>query len=129
MDKKSKSRVIQLLIALILIMVFHGSILFGLIPFEYTWGGRLKSIEEMYVFESVSIAVNLYLGLILLIRGAYAKPIISLKFVKVSLWIFAGLFLLNTFGNVLAETWQEQLFAGVTLWMSFLTWRLAAKQD
>ena len=106
----------------IAVILFHVCILFGIVPYDITWGGRLKSDEEMYVFESISIAINLLLGSVLLIKGNYIKPIIRLRIVNVILWIFFVLFALNTVGNLFAETTLEKSFSVLTLALSVLIW-------
>jgi uncharacterized membrane protein len=106
----------------IAVILFHVCILFGIVPYDITWGGRLKSDEEMYVFESISIAINLLLGSVLLIKGNYIKPIIRLRIVNVILWIFLVLFALNTIGNLFAETVLEKSFSVLTLALSVLIW-------
>ena len=40
------------------VSVFHLGILLKIIPYEITWGGRLKDDAEMYVFETISILIN-----------------------------------------------------------------------
>ena len=46
---------IRFLIAICLgLFIFHLLILSQIIPFEIVWGGKLKTTEEMYVFESIS---------------------------------------------------------------------------
>jgi len=72
---------------LVPIIIFHFAIVLKIIPYDITWGGRLKNDMEMYVFETISILINLYLCLILLIKGKYLREIISLKIVNISLWI------------------------------------------
>ncbi len=44
----------------VLAIFFHFLILLKIIPYDITWGGRLKSDEEMFVFETISIIVNLF---------------------------------------------------------------------
>ena len=107
---------------LVSIMLFHLSIMLKIVPCEITWGGRLTSDAEMYVFETISMVINLFLFSILLIMGKYLKPVIHPKVVNLILWIFLVLFGLNTIGNVLAETTFEKFFAIVTLALSFLIW-------
>ena len=104
------------------IMLFHLSIILKIVPYEITWGGRLKNDSEMYVFEMISILINLILGLTLLIKGSYIKQIVSLKIVTITLWIFLILFGLNTIGNVFAKTNFEKIFAVLTLSSSILLW-------
>lgn len=119
----SAKTAIKFMLALIVgVILFHLCILLKLIPYEITWGGRLKSDSEMYVFESISILINLLLIAFLLMKGGYMKTFISIKIIDVLLWIFFGLFALNTIGNLLAKTNFEKCFAILTLAFSILIW-------
>ncbi|MFT6865822.1 MAG: hypothetical protein ACJA08_000647 [Cyclobacteriaceae bacterium] len=119
----SKKTAINLMLGFVAaVTLFHLSILLKITPYEITWGGRLKSDEEMYVFETISIGINLILGLALLLKGAYLKPIISLKIVRAILWIFLLLFALNTVGNIFAETTFEKSLSVLTLGFVALIW-------
>ncbi len=120
MNSKTAVKVMLCLVAAI--MLFHLSIILKIVPYEITWGGRLKNDSEMYVFEMISILINLILGLTLLIKGSYIKQIVSLKIVTITLWIFLILFGLNTIGNVFAKTNFEKIFAVLTLSSSILLW-------
>lgn len=107
---------------LALVMLFHLTILLKIIPYEITWGGRLKNDTDMYVFETVSLIINIFLVFILFIKGNYMKAYLSMKAVNVILWIFMVLFGLNTIGNILAETNFEKFFAILTLSSAILIW-------
>lgn len=111
-----------MLLIVVTFSVFHLSILLKIIPYEITWGGRLKNDSEMYVFESMSLVINFTLGLTLLIKGDYIKQIISIKIVNIILWVFLALFGLNTIGNLVAKTNFEKGFAIITLACSVLIW-------
>ncbi|MDF9799399.1 hypothetical protein OKW21_004662 [Catalinimonas alkaloidigena] len=104
------------------LIIFHLCILLKIIPYEITWGGRLTNDTEMYVFETVSLLINLYLGFILLIRGKFIRQYLASSIVNISLWVFFALFVLNTVGNMLAKTNFEKSFALVTLMLSLLIW-------
>jgi len=112
---------------LIAVMLFHLSIILKIIPYEITWGGRLKNDSEMYIFETISMIINLFLFLVLLIKGNYVKELIPLRVVNIVLWIFVVLFGLNTIGNILAETNFEKFFAILTALSSFLVWVILTK--
>jgi len=112
---------------LIAVMLFHLSIIIKLIPYDITWGGRLKNDAEMYVFETISMVINLFLFLILLVKGKYLKEFIPLRVVDIVLWIFVVLFGLNTIGNILAKTTFEKFFAVLTLLSSILIWIILSK--
>ncbi len=109
------------------IIGFHLCILLKIIPYEITWGGRLSNDREMYVFESISIIINLFLGLVLLIKGNYIRAIMPMKVINVILWIFLFLFALNTIGNILAKTYFEKFFSIITLAFVYLTWTVLKK--
>jgi len=113
-----------MLVLLAAIILFHLSIVLKLVPYEITWGGRLKSDAEMYAFETISIAINLMLILILLIKRKFVRELIPMKFVNLILWIFVGLFALNTVGNVLAKSNFEKLFALLTSAFAILIWKV-----
>ena len=51
-------------------------IIIKIIPYKIAWGGRLQNDEQMYIFETLSIIINLLLSFILLMKGRY----IQLKF-------------------------------------------------
>lgn len=120
MDKRIAIKIMLWLV--VAITIFHMAILFKVIPYEITWGGRLKSDSEMYVFESISLAINFFLGFVLLIKGEYVKQILPLKIVNIVLWAFLVLFILNTIGNIVAKTNFEKYFAIITLSFSILIW-------
>lgn len=80
---------------LIAVMLFHLSFILKIIPYEVTWGGRLKNDAEMYVFEMISMLINLFLFLVLLIKGEYVKEVIPLKIVNLILWFFCDTFWLE----------------------------------
>jgi hypothetical protein len=113
-----------LLLISALVTVFHALILLRVIPFEITWGGKLKTVEEMYVFETLSIGVNVFFMFILLQKGEYIRYVMGRKTVNIILWIFFGVFLLNTIGNLFAETNFEKYFTLLTLLSAVLIWRI-----
>jgi len=104
----------SLLGLLLAVVLFHLCILIKIIPYEITWGGRLKSDQEMYIFETISILVNLFLGFVLLIKGGYIKDFFQHRVINILLWTFWGLFVLNTIGNTIAKTSFERSFALLT---------------
>lgn len=113
-----------LIVISVLATIFHLLILVRVIPFEITWGGRLKTVEEMYVFETISILINSFFIFILLQKGEYIRYFLGEKTVKIVLWIFFTIFVLNTIGNVFATTDFEKYFAILTLINSILIWAI-----
>ncbi len=121
--KKASSILVSLTI---LVLMFHFLVLSGILPYTVVWAGKLKSKEEMYVFESISILLNLLIFYVVLQRNHWAKALFSVKLQKIILWSFAVLFALNTVGNLFAENVYE-LYIGTTLTAlsAFLCWRVA----
>ena len=116
-----------LLCLLAAVTLFHLGIIAKIIPYEVTWGGKLNNDAEMYVFEIISILINLFLGFVLLIKGNYLKKLIPTKAVNIILWVFLFIFGLNTIGNIFAETLFEKSFSLLTLIFTYLIWTIIKK--
>lgn len=121
----NKSAYIKILTSIsIVAILFHILILLKIIPYEITWGGKLKTDEEMYVFETFSILINSFFIFVLLQKGVFIKPFFGKKTVSITLWIFFAIFVLNTFGNLFAKTTFEKGFTILTLINSILLWKI-----
>lgn len=125
MNPKLTIKVLLWLIAAV--SLFHLTILIKIIPYEITWGGKLKNDAEMYLFESISILINLFLTYVLLIKGEYVSKLIPTKVVNIILWIFLFIFGLNTLGNIFAEIFFEKSFNLLTLIFTYLIWTILKK--
>lgn len=123
----SSSLAIKVLLSLLGgIIIFHFSILLGITPFNLVWGGLLQTKFQMYVFEFVSICINLLAMLIVGIKGRQLSIPLPNGVVSFFLWLFAILFTFNTIGNVFAQSLTEKLvFTPLTLLISVLFYRLA----
>jgi hypothetical protein len=126
---KNRMAIKIVLAVLAAVILFHLLIMIRIIPYEVTWGGRLSNDTEMYVFETISIVVNLFLGFILLIKGGYIKPYVKRRVVNMILWVFLCLFILNTIGNVFSKTTFERSFAVLTLLLAFLIWIILRRSE
>lgn len=113
---------------LFLVILFHTCIMGKIIPYNIAWGGRLTNDNEMYVFETISILINVFLSWILLMKGNLLKFKFSNKTVTIILWIFFGLFILNTFGNIFAKTNFEKFFALLTGLFAILIWEITKQK-
>lgn len=125
---KPKTAIKIMLYVLVAVILFHLSIMLKIVPYEITWGGRLKNDSEMYAFETISIVINLFLFLILLIKGKYLKEFIPIKIVNITLWVFFLLFVLNTVGNIFAKTNFEKYFILLTFAFAILIWIILRKE-
>jgi len=125
---KMKNAIIILLGIFSMVIVFHVCVLTKIIPFDIAWGGRLKNNSELYVFETISIFVNLTLIATLLIKGGYVKFQIKEKVINIILWVFFFIFIINTIGNIFAKTNFEKLFSVLTLISAILIWNILRKK-
>lgn len=112
-----------------IVLVFHILVITGLIPFKNVWGGQLKTREEMLVFESISIALNLLMMGVVAVKAGYWKINVSTRLITILLWVMVTLFALNTIGNLFANSLLEQLFGTLgTLILALLSLRLAIEK-
>ena len=106
-------------------ILFQLTMLFGLVPTEMVWGGRLENAGERTAGAVVSITVLLVAGCFVLIRmKVIGKGIPAVG--RWGLWTLVLLFTLNTVGNLFALDMRETLiFTPITLLAAVLSWRLA----
>ncbi|MBN2747007.1 MAG: hypothetical protein JXR34_09790 [Bacteroidales bacterium] len=117
---KKISEIILFLLFLVTI-IFHLSVLSGLIPYDIVWGSRLNSKSEMIQLELVSITIKFLFLFVLAIRLQWIPIKLPKPLVNGFLWFMVGLFLLNTVGNLLSESRLEMLiFTPLTLLISLL---------
>ncbi len=107
-------------------IIFHLLVIMHLIPSTIVWGGRLENQQELLKFESISIALNVFFLLIMLIVYGSIKFKVQPIILCVLLWLMSGLFVLNTIGNLLAKSSIEtMIFTPVTLLLSVFSLYLA----
>ncbi len=124
MNSDKRKYGIALIAISLLVMVFHLLIVAKVIPYSITWGGKLKNDSEMYVFETVSFLINLFFIYLVLQRVGMVPALFGIKVITVLLWVFFGLFALNTLGNIFAATAIERWFTFITLANAFLIWKV-----
>lgn len=120
----TKQQALNILLGLlIVIIVFHLSIITQVVPYNIVWAGKLNSLNEMYAFEAISIAINVLLIGLLILKQHHLKKGVSNKVLTITLWLFVVLFALNTIGNLFAKTWFEKLvFTPITFLLAVLIW-------
>ena len=110
-----------------LVLMFHALVLTGFIPFDIVWGGRLKSIEDMLVFESVSIGLNLLMVFVIAGHVGFLPLFFNKSITRILIWLMTGLFLLNTIGNLMAiDPLEKFIFTPLTLVLTLLCYRIAS---
>lgn len=115
-----------LLLILALLVVLHLLILAGIIPFALVWGGRLQNQAQMLRFETVSVLVNMLMLTVVALRAGLLRVRLHPIAGRILLGLMAGLFLLNTVGNLLsAHPFEQMVFTPLTLVLFLLSLRLA----
>ena len=112
-----------------LLSLFHLTIIIGFMFFDFNpikllWGGRMKTVVELLKFEIISLVVSVFCLIVVLVRS---QSLISIfiDFSRVTLWLLFFLFILNTVGNLIAESIFEKFFALITVILSILCLRMA----
>lgn len=124
-EPRRKSRGLYSLIGItVLAILFHLLIVVQVIPYEITWGGRLKNVQEMYVFESVSILINVCFLHVLLQKARVVKNLFIRKNINKILWVFFAVFVLNTLVNLFAQSNFEKAFSLLTALNALLLWNV-----
>ena len=111
MSKRTALHIILLMLSALLI--FHFLVITQIIPFDQVWGGRLKSETEMYRFEGFSVILTTFMMVILGIKYRLMNAGKNNKIINILIWLFAAFFLLNTFGNLMAESKLEMIIGSL----------------
>ncbi|WP_259015225.1 hypothetical protein [Emticicia fluvialis] len=128
--KTTKAAALRTLLTLFpLIIAFHVSVMADVIPYTIVWAGRIHSTQEMYVFEVVSIVINLLFITVLLLKAQYVKNNVPDRLLNNILWLFLILFSVNTIGNLMAKTsFEKYVFTPITLLSAILIWLVVRKE-
>lgn len=121
--KNSKS-IIYLISALAIF--YHLLILTGIVDYKNAWGGQLQNLEQMYVFESISLIIQIFIILLVSVTDKKFKSRLINTLILISLFFLSGLTALNTIGNLFAaELFEKVVFTPITLILSVLFFNLA----
>ena len=98
----------------ILFLLFHIFIIVGIVYFNlnltnYLWGGQIKTNPELIQFEMISILVQSLCTIIVFFRIRIEKFSKYKKILNLFIWILFLIFLLNTIGNLFANSFYEKI--------------------
>jgi len=125
--QKTSSLVLTIIFSLTII--FHIIVVLGIIPYNMVWGGRIKSKEDLYVFEAISVGLNLLFLLVVLVKGNFVKIAFSPRLINMLLWFMCIIFTLNTVGNLFAiEPLEKYIFTPITLVIAVLSFILSVSK-
>ena len=122
----SQKQALNIMIVLLsLVMLFHLSVFMQFIPYTIVWAGKLNNLQEMRVFESVSLLLGTFNMAVFLMKGNYIKHKIPMKIINAIIWFFVFLFSLNTVGNFFAKSdFELYVFTPLTFISALLCLRI-----
>lgn len=118
-----------MMIILLATILFHFSVLSGIVPYQIVWGGRLQNQSEMIQFELVSILLNFLMFAIVAIQARVIKLRVHPIVVKIALWLMVFIFVMNTIGNIISlNDLERYIFTPLTLLLAIFSFILASKK-
>lgn len=120
MPAPSKHTIAYCLIAILtLVVIFHLLVVAGIIPYTIVWGSRISSPDDVIIFELVSITINLIMITILCLYTGLLKFNVHPLVLRIAIGIMAGIFAVNTVGNLYSESQVEKaIFTPITFVLS-----------
>lgn len=111
-----------------ILLIFHILIFAQILPYDMIWAGKLNSVEEMKKFETVSLLVNSFILIILIIKFKLIEKAKDNWVIDFFIWVFVVFFAFNTIGNLFAKNKYELIIGGLlTLTCSFLCYKIVQK--
>lgn len=107
-------------------LVYHLLIITQVVDYKNAWGGQLTNVDQMYVFETFSILSQIIFTFIAYVKSNAQKGTRAYQYSKIVVFLIALLFLLNTFGNLMAiEIFERIVFTPLTFLSSVFLLRIA----
>lgn len=117
-------------IALCIVMayvLFHTLILLQFIPSHVVWGGKIVEPKTILILEWVALLVLLFLGSLILMKTKVIPNKCQEKTLNRWLLVFSVYFVLNTLGNLLAESIFEKAQALLTLILAVSLFKMSKR--
>ena len=119
-----------LFVVFILTSIFHIFALLQIVPYQYLWGGRLQSVQEMYVMESISLVVNAIFVICSYLYLGYLNKGLVPTWIRFVFGFISAIFFINTIGNLVAVTNLETLLATpITAFLAVVSFTLVLKYE
>ncbi|MFX0557721.1 hypothetical protein ACOCEA_13050 [Maribacter sp. CXY002] len=108
-------------------VLFHLLILLQLIPSNVVWGGKIVQPKTILFLEGAALLVMLFLGALILMKTKVIPNKWQEKTLNRWLLVFSVYFVLNTLGNLLAETIFENTQALPTLILALSLFKMSKR--
>ncbi|MED0670377.1 hypothetical protein P4S95_09120 [Aneurinibacillus aneurinilyticus] len=110
-------------------ILMHVLILLKIVPYDFVWGGRLKSEADVIIFESISLVVQILFILIIAVKAGYVFKGKFKRTLNVGIWVMFGLMVFNTIGNLASNSGLETMvMTPLTSVLALLVFRLAIEK-
>ncbi|AYA75902.1 hypothetical protein DOE78_10885 [Bacillus sp. Y1] len=108
-----------------LALFMHILILFQVIPYHFVWGGRLNNSTDLYIFETISITVQILFLFVILVKAGYMFKGKFNRVVNMGIWAMFVLMILNTIGNLASTSFFETIImTPITALLAILLFRI-----
>jgi hypothetical protein len=115
-SRPAKIAAVIMMILFILTIIFHLSVLAGLVPGSMVMGGNFSDRDQLLLAESVALFVNMVMLLGVLVYLGRIKAGLKARTLRVFFLVLAVIFFLNTAGNLAAKDRRETfIFTPITL--------------
>lgn len=108
--------------------IFHLLVILNLIPQNIVWGGKFDEPSTIILLELFALLVMLFLAFLILSKNKLIDWQWKPKATNRWLLGFSLFFLLNTVGNLLAETYVEKAQAALTLFLSLALFSISKRK-
>lgn len=113
-----------------LVLLFHLTVMVGIVPYKIVWGSKLHSINQMLVYEWITILISAIIFLVFLIKARLVKTFLPLAIVNFLLWIVFVFYSINTLLILTSGTSIEKaVFTFLSFLMALSTYRLAKEKS
>ncbi|MGI8386901.1 hypothetical protein [Robertmurraya sp. P23] len=108
-----------------LALFMHILILFQIIPYHFVWGGRLNSSTDLFIFETISITVQILFLFVIGVKAGYLFEGQFNRVVNMGIWVMFVLMILNTIGNLASNSFFETIImTPITALLALLLFRI-----
>lgn len=112
-----------------LALLMHVLIILKIIPYDFVWGGQLKSESDLIIFESISIVVQTLFISIIAVKAGYVFKGKFKRTVNIGTWVLFGVMVLNTIGNLVSSSGLERIvMTPITSLLALLLFRLVIEK-
>jgi hypothetical protein len=115
----------SIIILCTLALFMHVLILFKIIPYHFVWGGQINNSTDLFIFESISIIVQILFLFIIAVKAGYLFKGKFNRIVTIGIWTMFAIMILNTLGNVVSSSYLETMvMTPITALLAILLFRI-----